>query len=854
MRILVWDSGSENLEEFLRLAQRHVDIELFEDLADLFDAQADGDLLVLDLDVERKLAEKGVQRLRKSGADFCLAYLCNSQSSSAMSAKAMVKHQKSKVGGDAYFQFPLDESMLLSLLGPILGEEPGSEFYKIKEEAEGLPSDESKDGFKEESEAETGDGALENIKGPSFELISADELEPESPEAELDSDTIISAHQEVIEEEKDLHEKSLQLDGIFKEALGEVFESERVLQKLEKEEQEEIEKAPAEFQPDFESVPEPGPSLELKELENNLEIKNNEESILDLGEDQEQDEEEPEMSADDDKLDLDLEIVSEDDGLNLDELSAESEENLEAGDLELGALELDSEGSEELGSLELGDASLDLEEASLDLAEDSLDLEEGSLDLGDDDAPALELGSDEELSLDENEEDEENQHGALDLAGEGDELGLEHGLELDDTEDAHIESLDEDADDGAALEFAEDTGISLDIDDLGSESLDVAAEEEESLDLEGDSFELGDDSLELGADSLELGAEDFSLDSESLPESPDFEESSSPQQDDGAMSAHALEQLAEIDKIMAADATTSQDVSHIDDSPLGGGDSDSLAAQISSEDDEPGYDPTKGHDPDSTGIMENPLLNDVEELIAKPTSFEQDHSYDADYGSSPAAQRTISDQRQVLARNDDEFMRLAETIKQLRGDRQALMDRVSELEEKVRSDKKDFSGVQAELDEKKIELSLLNKRRAKQNEEINYRFELNEEKRLLLEEKNRRLEQENEALRKKANVDVNRIRARERELESKLDLLKADTETQLKNRDLKILELKRKIDTLEFDIESIQLKEKKTVDNKYAMEERMDRVINTLRRAIGELESDELPMRNLDKIKKNLDV
>jgi len=68
------------------------------------------------------------------------------------------------------------------------------------------------------------------------------------------------------------------------------------------------------------------------------------------------------------------------------------------------------------------------------------------------------------------------------------------------------------------------------------------------------------------------------------------------------------------------------------------------------------------------------------------------------------------------------------------------------------------------------------------------------------------------------------------------------------------LELKRKIDTLEFDIESIQLKERKTVDNNYAMEERMDRVINTLRRAIGELESEDAPIRNLEALKKNLDV
>ena len=167
---------------------------------------------------------------------------------------------------------------------------------------------------------------------------------------------------------------------------------------------------------------------------------------------------------------------------------------------------------------------------------------------------------------------------------------------------------------------------------------------------------------------------------------------------------------------------------------------------------------------------------------------------------------------------------------------------------------KQKSASRAQLDEKRIELEVSRKRASKQAEEMRYRAELSEDKARALEEKLKRLELENEKLRGKANIDVGRVRARERELENKLELLKADTETQIRNRDMKILELKRKIDTLEFDMESIQLKERKTVDNNYAMEERMDRVINTLRRAIGELESEDAPIRNLEALKKNLDV
>lgn len=46
-------------------------------------------------------------------------------------------------------------------------------------------------------------------------------------------------------------------------------------------------------------------------------------------------------------------------------------------------------------------------------------------------------------------------------------------------------------------------------------------------------------------------------------------------------------------------------------------------------------------------------------------------------------------------------------------------------------------------------------------------------------------------------MDVNQVRKRERELEEKLSLLEEDKESQLRNRDNKILNLKRKIDTLD---------------------------------------------------------
>jgi len=53
-------------------------------------------------------------------------------------------------------------------------------------------------------------------------------------------------------------------------------------------------------------------------------------------------------------------------------------------------------------------------------------------------------------------------------------------------------------------------------------------------------------------------------------------------------------------------------------------------------------------------------------------------------------------------------------------------------------------------------------------------------------------------------VDIRRIRVREKELEGQLEILKKDSSALLQARDEKILELKRRIDLLEFNMELVQ--------------------------------------------------
>jgi chromosome segregation ATPase len=61
-----------------------------------------------------------------------------------------------------------------------------------------------------------------------------------------------------------------------------------------------------------------------------------------------------------------------------------------------------------------------------------------------------------------------------------------------------------------------------------------------------------------------------------------------------------------------------------------------------------------------------------------------------------------------------------------------------------------------------------------------------------------------EKVKERVRVDIRRIRVREKELESQLEILKKDSTALLVARDEKIIELKRKIDLLEFNMELVQ--------------------------------------------------
>jgi hypothetical protein len=490
---------------------------------------------------------------------------------------------------------------------------------------------------------------------------------------------------------------------------------------------------------------------------------------------------------------------------------------------------------------------------------------------------------DQDLSLDDLGELEISSEG-LSEPEEQEEEGLD--FDLDDDMDLELSDPDELSEDGPVKEpmmeldigtdFSLDSGgdpVSLEAaDDLGSFSLDDAPSDipELSSDLSLDDevpaldFDIGGDdaiSLSDGGDDLSL-SDDLSLDDEdSLDLGADID-----------LSDDAKEKLKEIDAIMDYDASQISikvDLAESDQSD----NKDDLGLSLDEDlglslEDDGGIElgeVSSDSDIDTSLVSDDLDLgsisfsNEEEEKTATPVQEEKNkkkpkenkevkessESYDGAMGR---------DFKEISGAYTGEMERMQATISNLRSDREELLARIQKLEEDKTLQNRQTLTMRAELDEKKIELSIIRKKLNDEVSELRDRLKLFEEKKIILEEKNRLMAVELDKTAHKNKIDVKKVQMRERELEQKLELLKADSESQIRHRDMKILELKRKLDAMEFDIESISVQEKRSVESRFELEDKLDKALKTLRNAITVLEDESENRGTLEALKKNIDM
>jgi hypothetical protein len=69
-------------------------------------------------------------------------------------------------------------------------------------------------------------------------------------------------------------------------------------------------------------------------------------------------------------------------------------------------------------------------------------------------------------------------------------------------------------------------------------------------------------------------------------------------------------------------------------------------------------------------------------------------------------------------------------------------------------------------------------------------------------------------------------------------MMALDSDSQVQARDQKILELRRKIDSLEFNMENATIREQRSNEDKRKLEDKLNKMMKTLRNSIKNLEDD----------------
>ncbi len=852
MKIFALKSNNEEFKGLIEDLKAFAEVDLEQTPDSIFLKLSECDAILLDLDEQQKITDKLTKKVRKSHPDLPIFVLANN-----MDAKKLGKHQQSKLAPDLYFRYPTEPEVLEIMLSEyrdnddgLLGEELADEDYSLLE------------GHQKTNEDSTNIKQVNNKIDSAFEDAFSDdfmememeanqvEVEEGSVEADLEQEPFeISADEFDLGEEFNLGEDDLNDndsdDGFaLDDEVMSLDESEVMELGAEEEDSLDEELLPSSEDLEFPDVEEITKSIQL-EMDGEGEVKefaydkpgdDNSDSLdeLVLGDDESEnsfvEEAGLELGSDDDfelslgddepivdnSADDQLEVHEEDEGLSFDDGS-------DLDDLEFSL----GEESDEAPVSEESDSELNLDEGTgtaISLSEEEVDesfdpfAEDDSLSLSEEDDIVAE-------NLEANEPEEDLS--AVEFSTGKGGFEIEEGT-LDEGE---LENLFADKESKSDLE-------------IEHEQKNTEEPEEFSLSedpLEEDSFMDIDDPTKVGEEltaSALFVDESTNISAKKLPESPpDFTQTIKARIDEIDALVDDEDEEFEEEATMVAQMPTPAELQQEQDEATQVFSGEILKATADQDEDK-----TKTH-----------VNEDLIEAIESEDGADQEV-----HVQSRASQMYVSDDTKVqyqeyVKDRDEELMRLGETIKSLRADREGLLDRITELEESHGREKRDFLNIQAELDEKKIEVEILKKRYSKEIEDIKFRLDLATDKKDVLSAKNKQYENEFEKLRREKKVDVNRVRARERELEEKLELLKRDTEVQIRNRDHKILELKRRIDTLEFDIENAHLRERKKSNDNDMLEDRMDKVIKTLRTVIGQLEDDSTDERH-KLIKKNLDV
>jgi hypothetical protein len=204
--------------------------------------------------------------------------------------------------------------------------------------------------------------------------------------------------------------------------------------------------------------------------------------------------------------------------------------------------------------------------------------------------------------------------------------------------------------------------------------------------------------------------------------------------------------------------------------------------------------------------------------------------------SAPAAENDIATLRNYIALKEKEVGDLKEQQKQYQNVLLKLKRTHGETLDSNQNLQRELATSQANEQLIKKELSQLREKHDVEIAILKNDFELNQKQQGNYQEQIEDLNRQKNIWKEKISEDLKKIKLKEKELENRYELLKKDTETLLDSKDNQVLELKKKSDALELELESLEdrLRSEHAILN--SIEGKKRRLIETLKLAISLLE------------------
>lgn len=167
-------------------------------------------------------------------------------------------------------------------------------------------------------------------------------------------------------------------------------------------------------------------------------------------------------------------------------------------------------------------------------------------------------------------------------------------------------------------------------------------------------------------------------------------------------------------------------------------------------------------------------------------------------------------------------------------------DQVQSLEQSLRSERSRTDELEHLSDDQKKRLDESERLKAIALEalqgeitELKFQMKAKADKARLLELQVKDAAQETERLKERVRQDIRKIRMREKELENRLEIMKKDSEALIGARENKIIELKRKLDLIEFNMDLLQDQYTREKETSKKLREQLARAAKVLRVAGG---------------------